>query len=215
MRLPSATHWVTLAVWAGVAGCAAFWAIRVFVNAPAMPPGATTVPTVQALQGDVSRLLGSAEVEPVEAAPVAAVPSRFKLIGVAAPRSPAAAGEGVALIVVDDKPPRAYRVGAAIDGDLVLQKVHARGVELGGRDAPASLSLTVPPLPPPATGVPMPRNSAGVPAAFPSSRPQIPTTRPLAPPQAVEVHEQTGEPETVDEAELPAAPTVRQGQLTQ
>jgi general secretion pathway protein C len=104
------------------------------------------------------------------AAPVPVASSRFKLIGVVAPRAERAAAEGLALIAIDGKPPKAYRVGAAVDGELVLQRVHARGADLGARDATvASVALDVPPLPPPATG----RPGAGG-ASLASTRPPTP-----------------------------------------
>jgi general secretion pathway protein C len=192
MRMPSVTRWSALAVWGLVAACAAFWASRVLVQPAPLPPGTSTVPTVQALRGDVARLLGEAMAPDDEpAAPVAAVPSRFRLLGVVAPRSPKAADEGVALIVIDDRPARAFRVGATVDGALVLQRVHAGGADLGARDAAASVSLTVPPLPPPATGVPTARPT-GVPA-FQPPRPVPVTPRPLPMPARVQPMDPTGE----------------------
>lgn len=176
-------------MWALAAACAAFWASRVLVRPAGLPPGTTTVPSVQALRGDVTRLLGepAEDAEETPDAPVAAESSRFRLLGVAAPRVPQAAAEGVALIAVDGKPARAYRVGAVVDGALVVQRVHARGADLGGRDTDqASVSLTVAPLPPPATGVPtagMPR-PPGAPAFVPPG--SRPTPRPMAAPTRVQ-----------------------------
>lgn len=191
--MPSVTRWSALAVWGLVAACAAFWASRVLVQPAPLPPGTSTVPTVQALRGDVARLLGESsgadEGEP--AAPVAAVPSRFRLLGVVAPRAPQAADEGVALIAIDDRPARAFRVGAPVDGALVLQRVHAGGADLGARDAAASVSLTVPPLPPPATGVPTARPTGG--PAFQPPRPVPVTPRPLPMPARVQPSDPTGE----------------------
>jgi general secretion pathway protein C len=99
-------------------------------------------------------LLGAAPVR--EAAPgVVAVQSplasRFRLLGVAAPRQ-GGDRSGLALIAVDGKPARSYMVGAAVDGDLVLQSVHPRGAKLGGHGADAQVSLELPALPAPATG---------------------------------------------------------------
>ena len=86
----------------------------------------------RAARGDLTRLLG---VDPAPvvaaAAPEPAADARFKLVGVVSPRSPQAAREGLALIAVDGKPPRAYRVGAVVDGPNVLQAVNARGATLG------------------------------------------------------------------------------------
>jgi general secretion pathway protein C len=64
----------------------------------------------------------------------AAVPTdtRFKLVGVAAPRAVAAQShEGVALLSVDDGPPRAVRVGQWVDGQTQLLAVTARTADLG------------------------------------------------------------------------------------
>ena len=169
MGARSVTRWVTFGVWVGVAACAAFWALKVFVRPLPVPSSARTVADAQALRGDWSLVLGNTpEAAP---APVVAASSRFKLIGVVAPRAERAAAEGLALIAIDGKPPKAYRVGAAVDGDLVLQRVHARGADLGVRDAAAaSVALDVPPLPPPATGRPGVGGSP-VAAARPLSQP--------------------------------------------
>lgn len=139
-------------VWALVAASAVFWGLRLFVQAPAAPAHTLAVGTDTAsARVDLTRLLGA---PPVESAPAAALQpamaSRFQLLGVMAPRQP---GEhGLALIAVDGKMPRAYRVGAAIDNDLVLQQVSLRSASIGPlRGAPA-LVLELPPLPPPSTG---------------------------------------------------------------
>ncbi|MBP6251476.1 MAG: hypothetical protein KA387_01905 [Rubrivivax sp.] len=213
MRLPSVTHWAALAVWAAVAACAAFWASRVLVRPPPLPPGMSTVPTAQALHGDVERLLGGAALE--AEAPLAVAPSRYKLLGVVAARSPKAANEGVALIAIDDRPARAYRVGAVVDGALVLQKVHARGAELGIADtAQSSVSLSVAPLPPPATGVPTARTAATLPPSFVPPRPVMPRPVPAAP--QVSAGDPTGESDTgADEIELPPPSQSMPGHVTQ
>ena len=209
MRLPSVTRWAAGAVWALVAACAALWASRVLVRAPVMPAGATTVPTVQALRGDIERLLGAGAAE--EEAPVAATASRYRLLGVVAARSPQAAAEGVALIAVADKPARAYRVGAVVDGALVLQKVHARGADLGARGASqASVSLSVAPLPPPATGVPMARATPGAAPATPAFMPlRAPPPRTMAPAARMGAGDPTGEPDAgADDGETPPPPSM-------
>ena len=84
------------------------------------------------------------------AAPVQA-DSRFRLIGVVAPRASSAQAEGLALIATDGKPAKAYRVGREVDGELVLLGVHARGASLGPRGQPAQIDLQLPALPPPTT----------------------------------------------------------------
>jgi general secretion pathway protein C len=143
----------TFGVWAALAASLVFWGLRLFASTTPVPPQAVTPPTSQALRGDLTRLFGAApgaeDAEPV----VVAAASRFKLIGVVAPRSPQAASQGLALIAVDGKPARAYRGGASIDGDLVLQRVRARGADLGARGgAAASVALDIAPLLAAATG---------------------------------------------------------------
>ena len=75
------------------------------------------------------------------------------MIGLIAPKSIDAGREqGVALLAIDGKPPRAYRVGARVDQALVLQSVAGRTAAIGPvRGAPA-VQLELPVLPPPATG---------------------------------------------------------------
>ena len=144
-------------VWAMVAASSVFWGMKLMAKPLPVPPGAAVATSQAAAVGDLSALLG---VKPPSAEPVAeAAPppppesSRFQLIGVVAARH-AARAQGVALIAVDGKAPRAFRVGAVVDGDLVLQSVLPRAASIGPRGAAALVSLELPPLPPPATGVP-------------------------------------------------------------
>ena len=145
---------MTLLVWLLAAGSALFWGLRLFVAAPPLPqrtPVASAGPVVRA---DLTRLLGVDSSPPV--AQVAAEPApdaRFQLIGVVAPRNAAAAREGLALIAVDGKPAKAYRVGAVVDGENVLKSVAARGATLGPRDGAALVALNIAPPPPAATGI--------------------------------------------------------------
>jgi general secretion pathway protein C len=105
--------------------------------------------------GDLSALLGQVAEAAVGVAAPEAPPAnnRFTLVGVAAAKGAAGSREGLALIGVDDKPPRAFRVGAVVEGEWVLQSVSARGAQLGPRGGAAAVVLELPPLPPPATGV--------------------------------------------------------------
>jgi general secretion pathway protein C len=105
-------RWWTLGVWALAAASAAYWGLRLFVNAPPVPAHAKPAEAHGVARGDLSRLFG-VEAPPVSEASAEPAPdARFQLIGVLSPRSPGAAREGVALIAVDGKPPRAYRVRA-------------------------------------------------------------------------------------------------------
>jgi general secretion pathway protein C len=82
--------------------------------------------------------------------------SRFKLIGVMAPKPHTAsaldAAPGIALITLDGKPPRAYRVGSRIDGELMLRAVAQRSAQIGAADGSAAWMFELAPLPAPATG---------------------------------------------------------------
>ena len=67
--------------------------------------------------------------------------TRFALIGVIAGQG---AG-GAALIAVDGKPAKPFRVGGVVDGDLLLQSVAPRRAELAPRmDGPAAFALEMP-----------------------------------------------------------------------
>jgi general secretion pathway protein C len=208
----SGLRWLTLAVWAVVGASAVAWGLRVFPTAPGVPPGATAVVAGSALQGDPLRLLGAAA--PSDAAPAPALPpasSRFTLLGVVAPRAPAAAGEGLAVIAVDDRPPRAYRVGATVDGELVVRRVHARGVELGPADGGAAFALDAPPLAPAAAAPARPLPGQPLPRVLPQLQPRA---LPLPPQPVVDGDMGSDGSETSEDVEpaLPeAVPTSRLG----
>jgi general secretion pathway protein C len=128
----------TLVIWALAAASAAYWGLRLSASGTglttAAAPPAASAPDAQAM----ARLLG-AVAAPV---PVAAASSRFALVGVLAGRS---SGGGAALIAVDGKPAKPYRVGAVIDTGLVLQSLGPRQAHLGASaEGPASLTLEMP-----------------------------------------------------------------------
>jgi len=146
-------------IWALVAASAVFWGMRVVARAPAAPTHTVAAGDVGPQRADLTRLFGAPMVEaaPVAEAPAPA-PSRFQLTGVMAPRRPG--GEGIALIAVDGKTPRAYRVGAPIDDELVIKSVSHRSVALGPAQGDASVVLEMPPLPVAATGTLPPPGAA-------------------------------------------------------
>lgn len=153
-------------VWALVAAAAVAWGLKLTASPLSAPPQTVVAAPSAAPGGDWSRLFGAAPPPPAELAAADAPPpppesSRFQLIGVVAPKSSSAVSQGVALIAVDGKTPRAYRVGAVIDGDQVLRAVQQRAVSIGPRRGEPTLTLELPPLPPPATGVPGSPNAAG------------------------------------------------------
>ena len=145
---------VAFVIWAAVAASAMFWALRLGVSAPAAPAHTAAAVGAAPIQGDLTRVFGAAPVREVDGADrVVETPlsSRFKLLGVAAPRQ-GGDRNGLALIAVDGKPARSYAVGSAVDGDILLQSVHARGARLGAKGSSPQVSLELPALPLPATG---------------------------------------------------------------
>jgi general secretion pathway protein C len=176
---------VAFAVWAAVGISAVFWGLRLGASSPAAPAHTVAIAAAAAPRGDLTRLLGAAPVRESAAVVVNPLASRFRLLGVAAPRQ---GGDraGLALIAVDGKPARSYAVGAPIDGDLVLQSVHARGARLGAQGAEVRLTLDLSVPPPAATGC-LPVAPAGAAAARPPALTALPAAvRPVEPPPAVE-----------------------------
>jgi general secretion pathway protein C len=190
---------LSFVIWAAVAASAVFWALRLGPVSPAAPAYTVAVAAPAAPRGELTRVLGAAPVRPAAGAalPVAnALASRFRLLGVAAPRQ-GGAHAGLALIAVDGKPARSFAVGSAVDGDLLLQAVHPRGARLGARDAAPQVTLELPPLPLPATGSYPPPAPIALPGAGVTAAPALvnPTL------VAVPTEPQPGEP-----VPLPAVP---------
>lgn len=132
----------TLALWAAAGASVVFWGLRLAAPAgrPAAPVAQGSVPLAPDAQA-LARLLG-AVAAPSPAVPVASLASRFVLVGVLSGRH---SGGGAALIAVDGKPAKPYRVGAAVDDGLVLLALGPRQAQLGpsGGDA-ATLTLDMP-----------------------------------------------------------------------
>jgi general secretion pathway protein C len=140
----SRSRWVvagsTFALWALLAASAAFWALKISATHGAAAAPVVTRVQIQPDPAVVARLLGAAPT--VGAAPAASLSSRFALIGVVS--SPTR--QGAALISVDGKPAKPFRVGANIDEGLVLQSVESRRAVLAASaDGPAMLTLELPP----------------------------------------------------------------------
>jgi general secretion pathway protein C len=142
------SRWVvrlaTLLLWLLAAGSCVYWGLRLAVRAA---PAAVAAPLRQPFAADpaaVARLLGaSAVVASGPAQPAVSLSSRFNLMGVVAAQS----HRGAALISVDGKPARPYRVGSAIDEGLVLQSVEGRRAVLAaGAGGPPVLTLELPPI---------------------------------------------------------------------
>ncbi|WP_353140948.1 type II secretion system protein N [Limnohabitans sp.] len=133
--LPAAS----LLVWGAVAFSAVTWGLR-WSATGAAPSNATAA--AQALpEVDVSAAARSLGAAPVQAAAAPTLASRFQLQGVMAVGPDA----GAALISVDGKPAKPYRVGAVVADGLVLQFAQGRRVSLGmALDGPQALVLELP-----------------------------------------------------------------------
>lgn len=143
MAITSQSTWTvrgsSFVLWACVAGSAAYWLLG--LAEPAAPPAAAA-PAYKAAPVDalaLARLLGAG------AAPMVAVQpavNRFALLGVIAGRS----SRGTALIAIDGKPARPYRVGSRLEEGLLLKSVGPRSAVLAGTDGVPSITLDMPPL---------------------------------------------------------------------
>jgi len=134
-------------------------------------------PSVAADSDSVARLLGVLpESRTAPVAPEAA--SRFALSGVVADPS----RQGAALISIDGKPPRPFRVGSTVGESYVLQSVGLRSATIGMHaDGPAAFTLQLPVRAPisvssPALAVPPPTMPAM------AAPPQIPPQQQMQPP---------------------------------
>jgi general secretion pathway protein C len=157
------TRLSTFAVWAAVAACAVFWGLRLFVKPQPAPPQAAVAAVAAPVGSDLTRLLGADPVVVTAPTAVAVPDPRFRLLGVVSPRAARSADEGLALIAIDDRPPRAYRVGAVVEGQTVLQSVGPRGASLGPRGGVALVALELAPPAAAATRSLPPAMSPGAP----------------------------------------------------
>ena len=132
----------TLALWAAAGASVVFWGLRLAGPSGSAPvPALAPAPVALDAQG-LARLLGAGPLAAAPAAPVATLASRFALIGVLSGRR---SGGGAALIAVDGKPAKTFRLGATVDQGLVLQALGPRQVQLGTDiDGPATLTLDMP-----------------------------------------------------------------------
>jgi general secretion pathway protein C len=177
------SKWWAFGLWAAVAATGTYWGLKLGARTVPMPAHTQVVAAATPVQGDLSRLLGHDPVpQAEEAAPASA---RFQLIGVVAARG--ATAPGVALIAIDGRMPKAYRVGAVVEGDTVLQSVAQRGASLGPRGGAATVALNIPPPAPAATGqLPAAAAPGGLqpnpPQAMPGRPGFVPPPRVNAPP---------------------------------
>jgi general secretion pathway protein C len=128
-------------LWLAAGVSAGYWVLLAWGRSPVTPVAAMAPAQVVADTATVARTLGALPASVAPGAVAHAAPPRYTLQGVVA----VGTRDGAALIAVDGQPPRPYRLGAPLDGGLVLQAVTRRAVRLGpSMDAPASVELTLP-----------------------------------------------------------------------
>jgi general secretion pathway protein C len=137
-----AVRLTTLVLWMLVAGSCVYWVLRI---APRGPAAMVAAPARTAFAADPAAVARRRGAVPALAAaaglPAVSLASRFALVGVVAERS----RRGAALIAVDGKPARPYRVGAAIDQGVLLQSVEGRRAVLSASvGGPALVTLELP-----------------------------------------------------------------------
>lgn len=133
---------LTLLIWAAVLATAVVWGLPMFTGATPVPAGAQVVGAGAPSGAGLARLLGAPPVKPVEQAAPVVVDSRFKLVGVVAPRQGQASG--LALISVDGKPARSIGVGREIEPGVRLLAVSHRQAELGAGGGVPGFTLALP-----------------------------------------------------------------------
>ena len=186
---------LTFLIWTAVAASVGAWALYAFG-----PLGSNSSQTSASQTPVTPRggLTGPAGVDVAPTAPVlapalppvaasGATGDRFRLVGLVA----ASGNEGLALIAVDGKPARAFRVGTVVDGDIVLREVTERGATLGLREGGATIALNASAAPAPPTGsaalAPMesgPSSPASLYDASARSRDRMGSKYPPLPPRA-------------------------------
>ena len=141
-RWPAAT--ATVMLWGAAAASIVFWGLRLTAPADAAAPPAVAGPAVVAVDSTtLARFLGGVSTDPVIATTPDAA-SRFALFGVIADTD----GQGVALIAVDGKPPRPFRIGSPLGGSYLLQSVGPRAATLGASaTSPPAFTLQMPTRP--------------------------------------------------------------------
>lgn len=127
-------------LWLAAGLCLGYWVLQALGRTPLTPVAAPAVAIPSPDAAALARVLGAAA--PAAASPNAPAPlsSRFQLLGVVATGQ----SEGAALIAVDGGAPKPYRVGAELEGGVVLQSVQRRSVRLAPGAGGTGFELTLP-----------------------------------------------------------------------
>jgi general secretion pathway protein C len=201
------SRWLAFVVWALLGATVVTWLLQ-FMSAPLpVPAHAIAVDTAASVRTDMTRLFGKPAAAASEAAPTQVADDRLKLIGLAASLSPTDSASSLALISLDGKPPKSYRIGSVIDGDRQVLAIRKGSVDIGPSGGPVAFSLTLPGLPPPATGTPQSMGGP-VPGVAPGQAPAMAPGAVPQPPPAVEMQPQPAAPPPPVEAQPIAPPQV-------
>jgi general secretion pathway protein C len=133
----------TFAVWLLAAASCAYWGLKLTARPAgniAAPVAVRPPPAID--PAAVARLLGGTAPAPGAVAAQPSLASRFALVGVVAG---AQSRQGAAVIAVDGKPARPFRVGSAVDEGLVVLAVQGRQAVLGPPGGAPVLTLELPP----------------------------------------------------------------------
>ena len=154
----------TLLVWLLVGLCAAYWAFKFVTTKPVEATAALATPTVVVDSKAIAKLLGATDNVAKQPTTIAVASTKFVLFGLAA----TAGGKGVALIALDGKPARPYRVGSLVADDLVLKSISKTGVILAASlTAADGVSLELPERKPIDTTAIAAVNQRAIPPAIP------------------------------------------------
>jgi general secretion pathway protein C len=105
------------------------------------PAPETTTSSINSAK--VAQLLGAGALAN-DAAPASIAQTKYKLLGVITEGTLG----GSALIAIDDKPAKPFRIGDPVMDDLVLKSVEARSATLGAKgQGGEGIILELPPLP--------------------------------------------------------------------
>ena len=150
--LPYARWWLWLATFLAAALAAAsagYWGLKLMAPPPSgAGPAVLASAQVPIDPQLVARVLGGGQspAASLSAPTPEATSSRFKLAGVVADKQ----ARGYALIAIDGKPARPFRVGSPVGDALLLQSVSKAGAVLAASlDGPMAVRLEVPKLGPP------------------------------------------------------------------
>lgn len=152
----------SLVLFALLCAVLAYWVMQLRAPTPAIVPSGSVLPPPPVLDASLhARLFGGA---------VSANTSiNIRVVGVVAPTIGAA--PGIALLTIDDKPPRAYSTGQTIAPGAVLREVHADRVVLDQGGAQTELSV--------------PQARPGTASSQGATPPGMPASTPAVPPPAV------------------------------